>query len=222
MNNEILSLILFLLGIIIEPYLLKLSRTLSKASMDKDEVFLIEGEEKLGRGGIWRRVMCGGMFGVIGLRTGLSLELIIYLIFCITLLLGYYSDVLTMYVPTVILLFGAVLIGMLQLIRLPHSIPNFIAAISCYAIFLTFQKYAKGSFGGADVEIIAVMALALGIQGAMGILYVACLLAVGEGLIKWMRSKWKREKGMGKEWVKVKKAFYPHLVYGTMIHLLVL
>jgi prepilin signal peptidase PulO-like enzyme (type II secretory pathway) len=218
MRNDILSLILFLLGIIIEPYLLKLSRTLSKASMDKDEEFLEEGEERLGKGRIRRRVMCGGMLGVIGLRNGLSLELIIYLAFCMTLLLGYYSDVLTMYVPTIILLFGAVIIGALQLLRLPHSIPNFIAAVSCYAIFLVFQKLSKDGFGGADVEIIGVMPLTFGFQGGMSILYVSCLLAVGEGVWRWMRSKWKREKGMGKDWVKVKKAFYPYLVYGTLIY----
>jgi len=151
-----------------------------------------------------------------GYIVGFNLELIVYLLFATTLITGMYCDIMTMAVPTVIVIAGGLLILVTRLFIGGDFLSYLIAAIFFYLAFYVFHIVDKEGFGGADVEIVGVMALAFGTSASFRIIYLSCWIALVKYVVKWI---WVRVRG-GKDIPKEKVPFFPYLAYGVILHLI--
>ncbi len=194
--------------------LLKLSMRLSELCRCEDEEFSIERIKTLEKGKFAWRMMTGVMFGVMGYTVGFDLELIVYLLFAATLITGMYCDILSMAVPTVVLITGTLLILITRLI-IGEALSYLVPSIIFFLCFYVFHVFSKDGFGGADVEIVGVMALALGTFASLSIIYLSCWIALVKYVVKWI---WVRVRGGDTHNEKV--PFFPYLAFGVILHLI--
>ena len=151
----------------------------------------------------------GGLFALSFYMLGLSVELIVALLFVSLLVIITVSDIAYMIIPNKVLLpFAVVLFGLRLVIPLEIWWDSILGAVVGFLILYLIAVVSKGGMGGGDIKLFFVIGLVLGTTNTLVTLFLAALIGSIAGMIILKRS------GQGR---KTPVAFGPSIALAAVI-----
>ncbi|MFX3674590.1 MAG: A24 family peptidase [Paenisporosarcina sp.] len=136
-------------------------------------------------------LITGILFTVAYLQVGLSIELIVALLFISMLIIISVSDLAFMLIPNKILIFFGILLIVGRIVSpLNPWWDSIIGAIFGFGILLLIAILSKGGMGGGDIKLFFVIGLVLGIIPTLLTLFLAAGIGVFVGIVQM---KWKKK-----------------------------
>lgn len=135
-------------------------------------------------------LVTGSLFAFAFYKLGLSMELIVAILFISMLVIITVSDFAYMLIPDkVLLFFGVLLIIARFLSPLEPWWDSIFGAAGGFGILLLIAILSKGGMGGGDIKLFAVIGLVLGMLPTLLTLFLAAFIGAIVGVIHLRRSK---------------------------------